>query len=99
MQAIILLCAIFMSLAVHATDLKPTQSGLYDVGGFKLYLECYQSDKPQLILEQGFARYGSDGVWSDNIKQLQNDFSVCLYDRAGLGKSEQGEVPFTVKSR
>lgn len=96
MQAIILLCAIFMSLAVHATDLKPTQSGLYDVGGFKLYLECYQSDKPQLILEQGFARYGSDGVWSDNIKQLQNDFSVCLYDRAGLGKSEQGEVPFTV---
>ncbi|NVK25910.1 MAG: alpha/beta hydrolase [Gammaproteobacteria bacterium] len=85
----------FSALAAEA-DLIPTKSGLYDVGGFKLYLECYDNDKPQLILEQGFGRSGSDGVWLDNIKQLKNDFSVCLYDRAGLGKSEHGPVPFTV---
>jgi len=89
---------LLLSFGTYAseTDLKPTKSGMYDVGGFKLYLECYQNDKPQLILEQGFGRWGSDGVWLDNIKQLKDEFSVCLYDRSGLGKSEKGPVPFTV---
>ena len=98
MKTIILLFSILISFGALATELevKPTKAGLYDVGGFKLYLECYESDKPQLILEQGFGRYGSDGVWLENIKRLKNDFSICLYDRAGLGKSEKGDVPFTV---
>lgn len=89
---------IFISFGAYASevDLKPTKSGLYDIGGFKLYLECYENDKPQLILEQGFGQSGSDGVWLENIKRLKSDFSICLYDRAGLGKSEQGPVPFTV---
>lgn len=89
---------LLLSFGTYATEtgLKPTKSGMYDVGGFKLYLECYQNDKPQLILEQGFGRWGSDGVWLDNIKQLKDEFSVCLYDRSGLGKSEKGPVPFTV---
>jgi pimeloyl-ACP methyl ester carboxylesterase len=98
MKSIIFLSSIFFSFVALATELevKPTKSGLYDVGGFKLYLECYENDKPQLILEQGFGRFGSDGVWLENIKRLKNDFSICLYDRAGLGKSEKGDVPFTV---
>ena len=98
MKSIILLCSIFISFGALATglEMKPTKSGLYDVGGFKLYLECYENDKPQLILEQGFGRSGSDGVWLENIKRLKNDFSICLYDRAGLGKSEKGVIPFTV---
>lgn len=98
MKSVILLFAVLISLSAlsEEQELTPTKSGLYDVGGFKLYLECYENDKPQLILEQGFGRSGSDGVWLDNIKRLRNDFSICLYDRAGLGKSEQGPVPFTV---
>ncbi|GLX84523.1 hypothetical protein tloyanaT_07750 [Thalassotalea loyana] len=90
-----LICIGYSALASEP-EMKPTKSGLYDVGGFKLYLECYENDKPQLILEQGFGRSGSDGVWLKNIKQLKNQFSICLYDRAGLGKSEKGPVPFTV---
>lgn len=98
MKSIIWLFSIFISFNVLGTEqeLQPTKSGLYDVGGFKLYLECYENDNPQLILEQGFGLSGSDGVWLENIKRLKNDFSVCLYDRAGLGKSEKGPVPFTV---
>ncbi|GAB2997269.1 alpha/beta fold hydrolase [Psychrosphaera aestuarii] len=98
MKSIIWLFSIFISFGALGTEqeLQPTTSGLYDVGGFKLYLECYENDKPQLILEQGFGRSGSDGVWLENIKQLKDDFSICLYDRAGLGKSEKGPVPFTV---
>lgn len=86
-----------MSIAIaQEKALQPTKSGLFEVGGFKLYLTCYENDKPTLIIEQGFGRSGSDGVWLGNVKQLYSDFSICLYDRAGLGKSEKGPVPFTV---
>ena len=91
MKSILWLFGILVSFNAFTQEpaLKPTKSGLFDVGGFDLYLECFENDKPQLILEQGFGRYGSDGVWLENIKQLKNDFGVCLYDRAGLGKSEK----------
>ncbi|WP_448547819.1 alpha/beta fold hydrolase [Thalassotalea fusca] len=92
----ILMYLISLGTLAASPDIKPTKSGLYDVGGFKLYLECFDNDKPKLILEQGFGRSGSDGVWLENINELKNNYSICLYDRAGLGKSEQGEVPFTV---
>ena len=85
-----------MSFAVSASELQPTKSGMYDIGGFSLYLECYENDKPKLILEQEFGRVGSDGVWLDHIKSLRDQYSVCLYDRSGLGKSEKGPVPFTI---
>lgn len=93
-----ILLSIFISFGAltQETELKPTKAGIYDVGGFKLYLECYETAKPNLIIESGFGRWGSDGVWLENIKRLKNNFSVCLYDRAGLGKSEKGPVPFTV---
>lgn len=94
--ASVILCLCSFATLATELNLKPTKAGLYDVGGFKLYLECYENDKPQLILEQGFGRSGSDGVWLENIDRLKNDYSICLYDRAGLGKSEKGPVPFTV---
>ncbi|GAA0360485.1 hypothetical protein GCM10009092_25890 [Bowmanella denitrificans] len=94
--ALMLLMLLSFNLVAEEKPLTPTKSGLYDIGGFSLYLECYERNKPTLILEQGFGRNGSDGVWLANIQRLQNDFSICLYDRAGLGKSEKGPVPFTV---
>lgn len=89
-------CLTLFSLGVLADEFNPTTSGMYDVGGFSLYLECYENDKPKLILEQGFGRSGSDGVWLKNIKELKEQYSICLYDRSGLGKSEKGPVPFTI---
>ncbi|GHF96082.1 alpha/beta hydrolase [Thalassotalea marina] len=96
MKNLLLFVVLFVSTSVQAESISPTKSGLYDVGGFKLYLACYQNNKPTLILEQGFGRWGSDGIWQKNIEKLQNHYSVCLYDRAGLGKSEKGPEPFTV---
>jgi len=76
--------------------LLPTKKGLYEIEGFKLYIECYENDKPKLILEQGFGRSGSDGAWMKNVTKLSKSFSICLYDRSGLGKSEKGPIPFTL---
>ena len=93
---LLLVTSVSFYLAADEVKLVPTTAGMYDVGGFSLYLECYENDKPKLILEQGFGNSGSDGVWLENVARLRNDFSICLYDRAGLGKSEKGPVPFTV---
>ncbi|WDE08838.1 alpha/beta hydrolase [Thalassomonas viridans] len=96
----LLIALISLGTSAKEADLKPTISGLFDVGGFNLYLECFQhqNSKPQLIIESGFGLWGSDGVWLENIERLKNDFNVCLYDRSGLGKSESGPVPFTVNN-
>ena len=98
MKTITLIFLALISISTYSEESKPvpTKAGLYDIGEFSLYLECYENDKPALILEQGFGRWGSDGVWLENIKRLQDQFSICLYDRSGLGKSEKGPVPFTV---
>lgn len=95
-RQLLLISLVLLSAASAADELTPTKSGMYDVGGFKLYLECYENDKPKLILEQGFGRFGSDGAWANNIEELTGSYSICLYDRAGLGKSEKGPVPFTI---
>lgn len=95
-RILLLLSLLTMSLQAEERSMVPTKSGMFNVGGFSLYLECYENDKPKLILEQGFGRFGSDGVWLPNIERLKSDFSVCLYDRSGLGKSEAGPVPLTV---
>jgi len=92
---IFLFLVTFTSFAEN-DNLSPTKKGLYDIGGFKLYLECYENNKPKLILEQGFGLSGSDGAWMENVTKLSKTFSVCLYDRSGLGKSEKGPIPYTV---
>ncbi|BDX08651.1 alpha/beta fold hydrolase [Planctobacterium marinum] len=93
---LLLVCLILPSLHTSAEELIATKSGMFDVGGYSLYLECYENDKPKLILEQGFGRSGSDGVWLNSINKLKDHYSICLYDRSGLGKSEKGPVPFTI---
>lgn len=77
-------------------QVKPTRSAVYDIGGFSLYLECYENDNPLLIIEQDYGGAGSKSGWQQNIQALQQEFSVCLYDRSSLGKSKKGPEPATV---
>ncbi|WP_100657262.1 alpha/beta fold hydrolase [Alteromonas flava] len=96
MKLFLFLVTCCLAFNAHGVNPEPTKSGSYDIGGVRQYLECYENEHPTLILEQGFGRSGSDGVWLPNIVELLGDFSICLYDRHGLGKSEQGPVPVTV---
>jgi pimeloyl-ACP methyl ester carboxylesterase len=63
----------------------------YDVGGYKLYLECAGSGSPTLIVEAG----SGTGTATTNLpgwrafrETLAGETRVCVYDRAGLGASE-----------
>tara|TARA_R100001509_G_scaffold57742_1_gene31810 strand:- start:15259 stop:16134 length:876 start_codon:yes stop_codon:yes gene_type:complete len=96
-QFISLLLFIVIPVSVHAKDLKPNISGKFDVGGFSLYLECYGTQQPTVVLESGFGGYGSNGLWNKVITEVSPDSQVCVYDRAGLGRSDAGPVPFSSK--
>lgn len=70
-------------------------SDKYDVGGYKLFLLSYGQNKPTIILESGIGEGGTASGW-DVVQNNVKDFAqVCLYDRAGLGQSEEGIKPRT----
>ena len=68
-------------------------SGKYDVGGHKLFLSSLGSQKPAVILESGFGDGGTMSGWDAVRKQVKDFAQICLYDRAGLGKSKKGPGP------
>jgi alpha/beta hydrolase family protein len=70
----------------------PSLPGLkVDVGGYKLYIECFGTGSPTVILEPGTATAGATGTlpgWQELRTTLGGVTRVCAYDRAGLGASD-----------
>jgi pimeloyl-ACP methyl ester carboxylesterase len=54
-------------------------------GGRSLYLKCYGSGSPTVVLEAGFG--GSTNNWREVQAPLGRTTRTCAYDRAGLGNS------------
>jgi len=79
-------------------SIKPIVDSKFDVGGFKLYMACYGKGSNTIILESGYNGYGTyEEEWQKIIPELSLSNKVCLYDRAGLGESDKGPVPYSVK--
>lgn len=97
MKILIISIISLFSLACGKDDIKPDYklSGKYDVGGHKLYLLSYGQNKPTVILESGIGDGGTMSGWDVVQKDVKNFAQVCLYDRAGLGKSDKGPSPRT----
>ena len=70
-------------------------SGKYDIGGYKLFLSSMGRKKPAVILESGFGEGGTRSGWEIVQKKVSKFAKVCLYDRAGLGLSDEGPGPRT----
>ncbi len=64
-----------------------------DVSGYRLHLHCIGAGEPTLIVDTGAAD------WSLSWLTLQQDLAkltrTCVYDRAGLGWSDAGDMPRT----
>lgn len=60
-----------------------------DVGGYSLYINCTSAfkDKPTVILEAGMNE--SSETWNKIQPEVSKFARVCVYDRAGLGKSDK----------
>lgn len=67
----------------------PSMAGNIDVGGYKLFYECYGEGSPTVIVEAG----GGDKpvvsfTWKPVIQGVYNTTRICIYDRAEVRTSE-----------
>jgi len=68
---------------------------LFDVGGFKMHINCTGQGGPAVILESGLGdTYLS---WRKVQPQVAQFARVCSYDRAGIGYSDSSSRPRTSK--
>jgi pimeloyl-ACP methyl ester carboxylesterase len=63
-----------------------------DVGGHQLHLYCTGEGSPTVVLEAPVA--GMSASWGWIQLEIAETTRVCSYDRAGLGWSEAGDLPF-----
>ena len=75
----------------------PAPGVLVDIGGHKLHIRCVgpAGVKPTVILEAGGGGFSKE--WSLVQEVLSSRVRTCAYDRAGLGWSDPGPVPRTMK--
>jgi len=75
----------------------PPPGVLVDLGGHKLHIRCVgpSRGKPTVILEAGGGGFSRD--WSRVQDLLSARVKTCAYDRAGLGWSEPGPAPRTMR--
>jgi pimeloyl-ACP methyl ester carboxylesterase len=92
----LLLAATTVGLAAPAAAREPsphtiTISGLFDVGGHRLYLTCRGAGSPTVLYLHG-AITDEDVVPHRNAfalrRELVDDHRVCLYDRRNVGRSD-----------
>jgi len=67
--------------------------GLFDVGGYKLWLSCRGRGSPTVVMDSGLSQSSSD--WSLVQPDVSKFTRACVYDRAGLGRSDIGPAPRT----
>jgi pimeloyl-ACP methyl ester carboxylesterase len=68
-----------------------TSGRLVDVGGHRLYIECTGSGSPTVVLQSGLGE--SSSYWARIAPAVAESTTVCVYDRAGHGRSDEAAGP------
>jgi pimeloyl-ACP methyl ester carboxylesterase len=74
---------------------NPPPGRLVDIGGYRLHLWCAGIGSPAVILETGLG--GSSFGWGLVQPEVARFTMVCSYDRAGMGYSDPGPFPRTMR--
>jgi pimeloyl-ACP methyl ester carboxylesterase len=69
----------------------PKAEKMVDVGGRNLHSCVYGKSSPTVVLVSGFG--APQAYWNPVVPDLAAQTTVLTYDRAGIGKSEIGELP------
>ncbi len=64
---------------------------LYDVGGYRLHLDCTGSGSPTVVLAGGMGE--TSPYWARIAPTVARTTRVCAYDRAGQGWSDSSPHP------
>jgi pimeloyl-ACP methyl ester carboxylesterase len=76
------------SVSAATASSAPTATGrMIEVGGHRLYIECTGSGGPAVILQAGLG--ASSSSWADIAPAVAATTTVCTYDRAGHGRSDE----------
>lgn len=74
---------------------NPMPGKLFDVGGYRMHIDCTGQGSPAVILDAGLGdTYYS---WHKVQPQIAQFTRVCSYDRAGIGYSDSSSRPRTSK--
>src|SRR3954453_15338461 len=71
-------------------------TGLVNIGGRSLWLECLGEGSPTVILESG-SPFQSAGDWYGVQSRIAKVTHVCAYDRANVGSSDPAPTPRSVQ--
>ena len=69
----------------------PGTEKMVDVGGRKLDCCVYGNGGPTVVLVSGFG--APQSYWNSVVPDLADQITVVTYDRAGIGRSEIGDLP------
>jgi pimeloyl-ACP methyl ester carboxylesterase len=76
------------TISAATASSAPTATGrMIDVGGHRLYIECTGAGGPAVILQAGLG--ASSASWAGIAPKVAATTTVCTYDRAGHGRSEE----------
>ncbi len=67
------------------------RGSLVEVDGRKVYFSCQGSGSPTVILESGLGE--TSAYWGWIAPMVARDTRVCVYDRAGRGRSDEAPGP------
>lgn len=76
------------TLLAGAQENAPITSGLVDIGGYSLYIDCQGEGTPTVVLDSGSGLSGRS--WLLVQHRIAQYTRVCSYDRAGIGGSDPG---------
>jgi pimeloyl-ACP methyl ester carboxylesterase len=76
---------------------SPGRGRLVDIGGRHLYLECQGSGTPVIVFVAGLGDSG-ETAWRTVWGQAARSTRACIYDRAGLGRSDPGPKAATYQT-
>ena len=77
--------------AATGPEASSTSGRLVDVGGHRLYIECAGSGSPTVVLQSGLGE--SSSYWARIAPVVAESTTVCVYDRAGHGRSDEAAGP------
>lgn len=80
--------------SVFAPRFPPT-GNLFDVGGYRLHLDCRGDGRPAVIMEAAIWDFGL--TWGLVQPEVARFTHACVYDRAGLGWSDPSPRPRTAQ--
>ena len=87
-MAALVACAALAQEGLHAAPGRKV-----DVGGYRLRLHCTGQGSPVVVMDSGLG--DTMETWADVWPGVKSFTRVCVYDRAGLGKSDPGPTPRT----